>query len=144
MQTTLHLSSSSFNLSNSLCLICFRILYSTYFIYVYISQVGTTKSKKIGGVVTSEACIDLLIANVLDNLPVPRISKPSSRVPEWNQADVDDFVETLFAFAVQHLSDDGAILLFLPESSSIRKDVLGWAHEYGYIQYKDRWGIDEL
>jgi hypothetical protein len=47
---------------------------------------------------------------------------------------VDDFVETIFAYSVQHLSDDGAILIFLP----------GWAQEYGYMQYKDWWGINEL
>lgn len=107
-------------------------------------QVGKIKYRKLGGVVDSDACLDLLIADVPDNLPVPRISNPSSTVPPWNVADVDDFVETLFAFAVQHLSDDGAILLFLPGSPSIRKDVLGWAEAYGYMQYKDWWGINEL
>lgn len=77
-------------------------------------------------------------------LPVPRISNPATVVPDWNKTNVDDFVETLFAFAVQHLSDDGAILLFLPESPKIRKDVLRWAQEYGYLQYKDWWGINKL
>lgn len=88
--------------------------------------------------------MDLIVADVPDNLPVPRISSPSDFVPAWNQCNIDDFVETLFAYAVQHLSDDGAILLFLPESPLIRKDVLGWAQEYGYVQYKDWWGINEL
>lgn len=76
--------------------------------------------------------MDLLVADVPDNLPVPQISNPSSSIPEWNMTNVDDFVETLFAYAGQHLSDDGALLLFLPESLAIRKDVLGWAQEYGY------------
>lgn len=64
------------------------------------------KTRKLGGVVDYDACLDLLIADVRENLPIPRISNPSSSVPNWNMADVDDFVETLFAFAVQHLSDD--------------------------------------
>lgn len=88
--------------------------------------------------------MDLLIVDVPDNLLVPRISNPSSSVLVWNMVDVDDFVETLFAFTVQHLSDDGAILLFLPQSSSVRKNVFGWGHAYGYIQYKDWLGINEL
>ncbi len=95
------------------------------------------KHRKLGGRVDSDACLDLIIADVPDNLPVPRISNPSTSVPDWNKADVDDFVETIFAYSVQHLSDDGAILIFLPESPSIRKDVLGWAQEYGYMQYRD-------
>ncbi len=91
-----------------------------------------------------DACLDMLIADIPDNLPVLGISNPSTIVPDWNKTDVDDFVEILFAYAVQHLSDDGALLMFLPESPSIRKDVLGWATEYGYKMYKDWWGINEL
>lgn len=103
-----------------------------------------SKYQKLGGVVDFNACLDLVVADIPDNLPVPRISNLSSNVLEWNTTDVNDFVETLFAFAVQHLSDDGAILLFLPESPTIRKDVLGWVQAYGYILYKDWWRINEL
>lgn len=92
----------------------------------------------------STTYLDLLIADIPDNLPVPGILNPPNSIPEWNKTDVDDFVEILFAYVVRYMSDDGAILLFLPKSPSIRKDVLGWATAYGYIQYKDWWGINEL
>lgn len=88
--------------------------------------------------------MDLLIGDLLDNLLVPTILFPPSTVLDWNKTDVDDFLETLFAYTVQYMSDDGAILLFLPESPSIRKDVLGWATAYGYSHHKDWWGINEL
>ena len=91
-----------------------------------------------------DACLDMLIADIPDNLPVPGISNPSTTVPDWNKTNVDDFVEILFAYAVQHLFDDGAILMFLLESPSIRNDVLGWATEYSYNMYKGWWGINKL
>lgn len=103
-----------------------------------------TKVRTLGGVPNPNACLDFLIADVPDNLPVPRISVPSSTVPEWNTPSADDFVEPLFAFAQDHLGDNAGVLLFVPENPATRKDVMAWASAYGYIPYKDWWGINEL
>lgn len=122
-----------------------NILYVLEFLFFLFSlQVAPGKSRSLGGIPNSNACIDLLIADVPDNLPVPYISNPTNVVPEWNNTPADEFVEPLFAFAQDHVGDDGGVLLFVPESPAIRKDVLAWAKAYGYSAYKDWWGINEL
>jgi len=90
------------------------------------------------------ACIDFLVGDVPDNLPVQFISNPPSAIPEWNRTPADEFVEPLFAFAQEYLGDDAGVLLFVPESPAIRRDVLSWAEAYGYTPFKDWWGINEL
>jgi hypothetical protein len=54
--------------------------------------------------------MDLVIANLLENLPVPTISNPSTSISLWNVLS-KNFLESLFDFANEHLQDNGAMIL---------------------------------
>jgi hypothetical protein len=54
--------------------------------------------------------MDLIIANLPENLPVPTISNPSTSIPLWNTLS-KNFLESLFDFANEHLQDNGAMIL---------------------------------
>lgn len=97
--------------------------------------------------VSSEACtfrgFDLIIADLPEGLPVPGISFPPLAIPTWNVHNSKD-VEALFEFASAYLTDDGPLLLFVPEKKDVRDDVRTFAASYDFILHKDWWGFSEL
>lgn len=78
-----------------------------------------------------------------DGLPVPNISDPPLSVPYWNTYD-EEFAEYIFEFASGSLQDDGAVMLFLPDSPKIRHMVDKDAKLHGFKMHTDWWGVNEL
>jgi hypothetical protein len=56
------------------------------------------------------AYVDLIIADVLEDLPVPIVSNPSTSIPVWDEMP-KNFLESLFDFASEYLQDNGAMIL---------------------------------
>ena len=56
---------------------------------------------------------NLVIADLLEVLPVPTVSVPSSVVPTWNEKS-ENYLQELFDFAESDeiLHDNGVLLLF--------------------------------
>ena len=57
--------------------------------------------------------IDLLFADVPENLLVPTISASASDVPSWNKRS-ETYFEVLFAFASANLHDNGVLYSHTP------------------------------
>ncbi len=90
-----------------------------------------------------EACLDLIIGDMPDGLPVPNISHPPLSVPYCNTYD-DEFAEYIFEFASGSLQDDGAVMFFLPDNPKIRHMVDKDAKLHGFKMQTDWWGVNEL
>jgi hypothetical protein len=81
--------------------------------------------------VQKRAAIDLVIAEYPDGLPVPGLSNPSSQVPSWN-AFHPNFLKVMMSFTVQYLHDDGAFLLFYPDSAAVKKEISSYFKNYHF------------
>jgi hypothetical protein len=77
----------------------------------YNVHANTGRSKHIGGRMATGGTVDLVIADMPDDLHVPRLSDGT---PEWNS--VGDMYDAVFRFASTYLNDDGGLLLLLPLS----------------------------
>ena len=56
------------------------------FVYITIYfQIGGNRELCLGGVVEPGACLDLIIRDVPDGLPIPKIYKDKDHVPSWNE-----------------------------------------------------------
>ena len=60
-----------------------------------------------------QPCVDLMIVDMPEGLPVLGISIPSTSIPQWN-FEPKDWLQPIFDFADQHLQDDGAIIIMYP------------------------------
>ena len=78
---------------------------------------------------------DLVIFDVPENLPVPGII-PAGKVPHWNKLKMrskgpgrheSPWIHRAFEFASTWLQDDGAVLVFFPDSRFISNETLFWA-----------------
>ena len=87
--------------------------------------------------------IDLIIADIPENLPVPTVSNPSSTVPSWNSRE-SGYVESIFEFARMYLQNNGALLLFHCDDRDLFTEVFDLADSYDFVMAKDWWGINEL
>lgn len=85
--------------------------------------------------------IDLLIADVPDNLVVPIISPKS--IPFWNKRETDYF-DHLFAFADCHFTDDALLLVFLPKDQEVEKKLASRSKIYGFTLVCVWWGINPI
>lgn len=83
--------------------------------------------------------MDLIIAEYPDGLPVPGVSNPPSEIPHWN-ASIPSFLHVMMAFSLTYLHDDGAFLLFYPDSSTVKREVAGFFKNYK-LKIKDEWTI---
>ncbi len=83
--------------------------------------------------------VDLIIAEYPDGLPVPGISNPMSQIPQWN-ASIPSFLQVMMAFSLTYLHDNGAFLLFYPDSSTVKREVAGFFKNYKF-KIKDEWTI---
>ncbi len=96
---------------------------------------------------SSEVCkkfkhtgIDLIIADIPENLPVPGIS---TTVPDWNSR-VTNYIEYVFQMADNILHDDGALVLIHCDDRALMMEIDGRADQYDMKLLKDWWGINEL
>ena len=46
--------------------------------------------------------VDLMILDILNDLPIPHVSSPTTDVPEWNKL-CPKFLDKVFDFAASHL-----------------------------------------
>lgn len=104
---------------------------------------GSGRKRKV----SSEDCtfggFDLIIADLPEGLPVPNVSSPPHVIPAWNDHKRKN-IEALFEFACAYLTDDGPLLLFVPEKKDVRDDVRTFAASYDFVLRKDWWGFNEL
>jgi hypothetical protein len=89
---------------------------------------------------TTHKGLDLLFADIPENLPVPNIS---TDVPAWNKLH-DSYYECLFAFAKSNLYDQGVLVLAHCASATVSRSILDWAHTYDFYVAEDWFGMNDL
>jgi hypothetical protein len=85
--------------------------------------------------------INLIIADVLENLLVPLVS--NSMVPEWNKR-LEGYFEYLFSFAPANLHDDAVLLVIHPNDPALLLDLRNWAYTFDFELLRDWWGLNIL
>ena len=92
--------------------------------------------------------VDLVIFDVPENLLVPGII-PASEVPHWNKLKMrskgpgkheSPWIHKAFEFANTWLQDDGAVLVFFPDSRFISNEILSWAN-WANFQEEGKWFV---
>lgn len=92
--------------------------------------------------------VDLVIFDVPEDLPVPGLGI-AGEIPPWNRhpktkpEGIDGKVESIwikrhFEFAMQFLQDDGALIVFYPDSKFISNELLSWA-DWANFQEESKW-----
>lgn len=64
----------------------------------------------------TQPLVCLVIADVLEGLPIPRMCDHDHEIPPWSAKNVDS-VQSIFSFYKKYLHNDGAILVFQPLES---------------------------
>ena len=88
------------------------------------------KHRHYKGVSNMQPCVDLMIVDMPEGLPVPGISILSTSIPQWN-FEPKDWLQPIFDFADQHLQDDGAIIIIYPFRLVTKSNILGYCKSYG-------------
>lgn len=83
-------------------------------------QVRTSRPHGTSNMTANHSGIDLIIADVPENLPVPLVS--DSMVPEWNKRS-EGYFEYLFSFAAANLHDDAVLLVIHPNDPALLLDL---------------------
>jgi len=83
--------------------------------------------------------VDLIIVEYPNGLPIPGISNMPSQIPHWN-VNIPSFLHVMMAFSLNYLHDDGAFLLFYPNNSTLKREVVGFFKMYK-LKPKDEWTI---
>ena len=60
--------------------------------------------------------VDVIIADIPENLPVPNVSDSTYSGPSWNAVDLDSLGEP-FGFTDEILHDNEALILFHPDDN---------------------------
>jgi hypothetical protein len=113
-------------------------LHSCFFMKFHL-QVGAYRSR-VNTSNTTHKGIDLLFADIPENLPVPNIS---TNVHAWNKVH-DSYYECLFAFAKSNLYDHGVLVPAHCASASVSKSIFDWAHTYDFYVAEDWFGMNDL
>jgi hypothetical protein len=108
-----------------------------------IEQHSSDKRRAYKGSSGNHPCVDLILVDQPEGLPVPGISNPISSLPLWNQ-DSKKWLEPIFYFADQHLQDDGALIIIHPFRLSTKSNILGYCKSYGFEIRKEWWGMNRL
>ena len=87
--------------------------------------------------------IDLIFADVPENLRVPGISASLSDVPQWNKRS-STYFEVFFAFAKANLHDDGVIVFAHPADPDVSRSIHNWAHTEDFYVAEDWFGMNDL
>jgi hypothetical protein len=86
----------------------------------------------VDGVVSSTGTIDLLIADMPEDLPVPGLTMV---IPEWNS--IGNMYNQVFRFASRHLDDDGALLLLTTIGTIDSEEFVELHKKYGFDIFID-------
>ena len=86
---------------------------------------------------------DFVIADYHDYLPVLGVSQPPSSVPSWNEQ-VQGFLRFTIGFCGGFLHDDGALLLFYPESLQIKKELFAFFQKNNLKEMEESTLINSL
>ena len=106
-------------------------------------QVGAHRSRPVSSDTCKDTGLDLIVADVPENLPVPNISSPESAIPLWNVRP-EKFIDTVLEFADNYLHDDAALLLFHPNDRDLQLEIEECAVTYDFKVAFDWWALNEL
>jgi hypothetical protein len=84
-----------------------------------------------------------MIVDILEDLPVPKVSSPPTSVPEWNTTD-KNFLPMVFEFGSSLVHDNGVILLLHKDNLQLRVDIKGYSKAYNFSILKEWMGINRL
>ena len=111
----------------------------------FIISLPPSHPKRALGVARSDVGnVDLIIADISDNMSVPNVSDLFYIVPSWNALDTG-FLGELFDFADEILHDDGALFLFHPDDNGdFRKSIEDHFDAFGFTVFKEWLGVNCL
>ena len=112
---------------------------SSFFLMNFSLQAGEGRSR-VNTSSTHHKGLDLLFADIPENLPVPNVS---TDVPDWNKLH-DSYYECLFAFAKSNLYDHGVLVIVHCASASVSRLIFDWAHTYDFYVAEDWFGMADL
>ena len=92
----------------------------------------------------ARAGLDVIFIDCPENLPVPGVSKPAHVVPAWNADADDEALKFMCTFAIEHLHDDGCIVLFHSYSRKSKENIAGVCEAYNLVQKKDWMGMNRM
>ena len=84
--------------------------------------------------------LDLLFADISENLPVPNIF---TDVPAWN-IPYESYYECLFAFAKSNFYDHGVFVLAHCANTFISRIIFYWAYTYDFYVAENLFGMNDL
>ena len=114
----------------------------TYKIIILL-QHSSGRSRMHKGSSKPHPCVDLILVDIPEGLPIPGISNPADSIPPWNE-DSKIWLNPIFEMADQHLQDDGAMILIHPFRVSTKSNLLGYLKSWGYEIKKEWWGMNRL
>ncbi len=85
--------------------------------------------------------IDLIYADVPENLPVPDVSP--IEIPSWNKREKSYF-ESVFFFAFYNLTDEGAVLVMHPKDRRVEKALDAESKAFEFRMVRDWWGYNPM
>ena len=110
---------------------------------LYAEQHSKSKVRVYKGTTGVQPCLDLILADIPEGLPVPGISDPPTSIPAWNQ-ETHEWLHPIFDFADNHLHDDGAIIIFHPFRMTTKAMIIGYCECFGFQVRKEWWGMNRL
>ena len=119
------------------------LFYDINMVIFDVMKVGRGHTRFLGGLPKREACFDLIIGDMPDGLHVPGVGLPRPVVSSWNVL-IEDWSEPIFEVARNHLQDNGVVLLFHPDISTVRDEADVVAEAYNFKYMHDWWGVNEL
>ena len=107
-------------------------------------QMAVGKTRMFEGVANARAGVDVIFIDCPENLPVPGISLTLKEVPNWN-ADLDaTTLQSASTFALEHLHDDGCIIVFHSFSIASRENLAGICEAFDFKKKKDWLGMNRM
>ena len=116
---------------------------TNFWVCLFTEQHSKSKVRFYKGTTGVQPCLDLILADIPEGLPVPGISNPPTSIPAWNQ-ETHEWLQPIFDFADNHLHDDGAIILFHPFRMTTKAMILGYCECFGFQVRKEWWGMNRL
>jgi hypothetical protein len=75
--------------------------------------------------------MDLIIVEVLGNLPIMLVLDHVSNIPKWNVR-VENYVVSIFGFVDKYLARIGSTLLFYDHDFHVLKDIKSYLEDYNF------------
>ena len=113
------------------------------FINSFAFQVGADRSRQVSSEKCKHSVLDLIIADITENLPDPWISVPNSAIPPWNVRP-EKYIDTIFEFADNYIHDNAALLLFHANDRDLQLEIEDCAMTYDFKLLIDWWALNEL